>query len=140
MTDQAQRRAWNQQVIEEFRANAGVVGGDFAGTPLLLLTTRGARTGEPRISPLRSCQDGDRYYVFAANGGRPTHPGWYYNLLAHPEVTVEVGTECYPARAVIAEGAERERLWQAAAAEVPALNDFQAKVPHPIPIVVLERR
>ncbi|MFC1429568.1 nitroreductase/quinone reductase family protein [Streptacidiphilus sp. N1-3] len=140
--DQAQRLQWNQQIIEEFRANKGVVGGPFAGGTLLLLTTRGARTGEQRTMPLAALPAGEgQWAVFAANGGRPTRPGWYYNLLAHPtEVTVEIGTETFAAVAADAEGEQRAALWAAQLARLPALEEFQATAPGPIPVVVLTRQ
>ncbi|MFC1400109.1 MULTISPECIES: nitroreductase/quinone reductase family protein [Streptacidiphilus] len=144
MVDQAQRREWNQKVIEEFRANGGVVGGSFAGSDLLLLTTRGARSGEQRVSPLAAITadggEGRRWAVFAANGGRPTRPGWYYNLSADPVVTVEVGTETFQAVAEDATGAEREQLWAVMLERLPSLDDFQTTAPGPIPVVVLTRR
>jgi deazaflavin-dependent oxidoreductase (nitroreductase family) len=141
---QAQRREWNQKVIEEFRANEGVVGGSFQGNTLLLLTTRGARSGELRVSPLAAVSAdggaGRRWAVFAANGGRPTRPGWYYNLSADPVATVEVGTERFQAVAEDATGAERERLWAVMLERLPSLDDFQATAPGPIPVVVLTRQ
>ena len=138
--DQAQRLQWNEQIIEEFRANKGVVGGPFAGATLLLLTTRGARSGEWRTMPLAALPAGDgRWAVFAANGGRPNRPGWYHNLVADPAVTVEIGTERFPAVAADAAGEERERLWEAQLALLPALADFQATAPGPIPVVLLTR-
>src|SRR5689334_22435787 len=91
---------WNQGIISEFRANGGkMTGGPFAGSPLLLLTTTGARTGRKLTSPLLYNTDGDRILVFASKGGAPTHPDWYHNLLANPEVTVELGTEKFQAKA-----------------------------------------
>jgi F420H(2)-dependent quinone reductase len=81
---------WDHQIIEEFRANGGNVGGQFAGVPLLLLTTTGAKSGEPRTSPLAYLRDAGRIYIFAGNRGAPTNPAWYHNLVAHPDVTVEL--------------------------------------------------
>ena len=100
---------WNQKVIEEFRANGGKVGGMFEGMPLLLLHTIGAKSQQERINPVACMQDGDRYMVFASKGGAPTNPDWYYNLIAQPLVTVEVGTEKFQARATVAEEPERTR-------------------------------
>ena len=100
---------WNQSVIEEFRANAGMVGGPFEGAPLLLLITTGAKTGLERTSPVMYLPDGDRYVVFASKGGAPTNPDWFHNLVANPGATVEVGTERLQVTAAIAEGdASRE--------------------------------
>src|SRR2546423_15426987 len=92
---------WNSQVIEEFRANGGKVGGPFAGAPLLLLTTVGAKSGQSRITPLVYTTDGDRMVIVASKAGAPTNPDWYHNLVANPTVTVEVGNERFQARAAI---------------------------------------
>ena len=133
----SERLERNQRVIEEFRANAGVVQGDFAGVPLLLLTTRGARSGLPRTMPMTYLRDGDRFVVFAANGGRPQHPGWYHNLRAEPAATVEIGTETLPVTAALTEGDDRERLWQQQLRHTPYFADFQARAGRPIPVVAL---
>jgi deazaflavin-dependent oxidoreductase (nitroreductase family) len=136
----ADRRQLSGRVVEEFRANGGVVGGDFAGIPLLLLTTTGARTGQPRTWPLAYAADGDRLVVFAANGGRPTAPAWLHNLRAHPRATVEVGTETVEVTAsVVEDGAERRRLWELGAAAAPVLAALQARTDRPFPVVVLRR-
>ena len=92
---------FNRQLIEEFRANGGKVSGMFAGAPLLLLTTTGAKSGQPRVAPLAYTTDNGRLVVIASKGGAPTHPDWFHNVRANPEVTVEVGTETFPARATI---------------------------------------
>lgn len=131
---------YNQQVIAEFRANGGVVGGRFTGTPLLLLTTTGAKSGQPRISPLSYFMVGEQMVVFAAAAGAPHSPAWYHNLVAHPAVTLEVGTETFPAQAIIAEGQERERLVNHVTAQNPWVAEFQHKTTRVIPVVVLERR
>src|SRR5262245_3417902 len=102
---------YNRQVIEEFRAGRGKPGGRWEGRPLLLLTTTGARSGQPRTTPMMYIPDGDRLLVTASNIGAPTHPDWYRNLVAHPEVTVEIGTETFNATAVVAAGSERQHLW-----------------------------
>ena len=101
----------NQAVIDEFRANGGKVGGGFADTPLLLLHTRGSKSGEPRIHPLAYIADDDRVIICAPNGGRDQHPAWYYNVLANPRVTVEIGSAQLQMRAAIAEEPERARLY-----------------------------
>lgn len=137
MSERLQR---NQAVIDEFRAAGGVVGGDFAGVPLLLLTTTGARSGEPRTMPLTYRADGPRLVVFAANGGRPQHPGWYHNLRADPSARVEVGTDAYEVTAVDAEGAERERLWDLQVRDAPYFAGFQERAGRSIPVVVLTRK
>jgi deazaflavin-dependent oxidoreductase (nitroreductase family) len=129
----------NAPIIAEFRAHAGRVGGYFAGIDLLLLTTTGARSGRSYTHPLSYATDGGRYVVIAAAGGAPAHPGWYYNLIAHPDVTVEVGTEKFPAWADLAIGAERERLFRERAQALPALNDYQARTSREIPVFTIER-
>jgi deazaflavin-dependent oxidoreductase (nitroreductase family) len=129
----------NAPIIAEFRANGGRVGGYFADVNLLLLTSTGARSGQSYTHPLSYSRDGDRYIVIAANGGAPAHPGWYYNLIAHPDATVEVGTEKFPAWADLVIGAERERLFRERAEAMPALTEYQAKTSREIPVLALER-
>ncbi|MDF3043513.1 MAG: nitroreductase family deazaflavin-dependent oxidoreductase [Thermomicrobiales bacterium] len=130
---------FNRKLIEEYRANGGKVSGMFAGAPLLLLTTTGARSGQPRVAPLAYTTDNDRLVVIASKGGAPTHPDWYHNLRANPEVTVEVGTESFPARATVVEGAERQRLFDQMAAQMPNFAEYQRNTTRRIPVVVLER-
>jgi len=139
MTNTEERLGWNQQIIEEFRANEGKVGGSFASLPLTLLTTIGAKTGQARTSPLAYLPDGDRIVVFASNGGRDTHPLWYRNVLANPAVTVEVGAETYPARAVEVTGTERDELYARQVAVVPGFGDYAKTAGRVIPVVALER-
>jgi deazaflavin-dependent oxidoreductase (nitroreductase family) len=129
----------NAPIIAEFRAHAGRVGGYFAGIDLLLLTSTGARSQRSYTHPLSYATDGGRYVVIAADGGAPTHPGWYYNLIAHPDVTVEVGTEKFPAWADLAIGAERDRLFRERAQAIPALNDYAARTSREIPVFTIER-
>jgi deazaflavin-dependent oxidoreductase (nitroreductase family) len=137
MTD---RNDYNRQVIEEFRANGGKVSGEWEHTPLLLLTTTGAKSGARRITPMGYLPDGDRLIVLASNGGAPARPDWYHNLLAHPEVTVEVGTETFDAIAVVTDDSERNRLWTKAVELYPHLAEYQAKTTHQIPVIALSRR
>src|SRR4051812_16147165 len=103
--------SWNENIINEFRENDGKVGGNFLGAPLLLLTTKGAKTGKETTSPLMYNTDGGRLLVFASKGGAPTNPAWYHNVMANPEVTVEVGTETFQAQAVVVTGEERDKLY-----------------------------
>lgn len=131
--------AFNEGVVEGFRANSGVVPGRWAKQPLLLLTTIGARSGQPRTTPLMYSTDGDRYVVIASKGGEPTHPDWYRNLVANPDVTLEVGGETFPARAEVAEGAERRRLFDQQAALMPFFAEYERKTPREIPVVVFTR-
>ena len=130
---------FNRKLIEEFRANGGKVGGMFAGAPLLLLTTTGARSGQPRVAPLAYTTDNGRVVVIASKGGAPTHPDWFHNLRANPEVTVELGTETFPARATIPAGAERQRLFEQMAAQMPNFAEYQRNTTRQLPVVVLER-
>jgi len=130
---------FNPGVIEEFRANGGKVGGPFAGRDLLMLTTIGAKSGQQRTSPLLSFTDDDRLYVIASQAGAPNHPGWYHNLLANPEATVEIGGERYPIRAGAAESAERDRLFAAAVAQDERIGESQRKTTRTIPVVFLDR-
>ncbi|MDQ6602538.1 MAG: nitroreductase family deazaflavin-dependent oxidoreductase [Chloroflexota bacterium] len=130
---------FNQQVIAEFRANEGKVGGPFAGSPMVLLTTTGAKSGKERTSPLVYTTDGDRIIIIASKAGAPTSPDWYYNLVANPTVTVEIGTERFQARATVAEGAERDRLFDQQATQMPGFAEYQKKTTRQIPVVVLER-
>lgn len=131
-------RAFNENLIEEFRANGGKVGGMFAGAPLMLLTTTGAKSGKPRVAPLVYTRDGDDYVIIASKGGAPTHPDWYHNILANPAVTVEIGSESFPARATVAE-ADRDRLFDQQAAQMPNFAEYQRNTMRRIPVVVLER-
>lgn len=137
MTEQ---QAFNRQLIEEFRASRENGDGKFAGRQLLLLTTRGARTGRPHTAPMMCVPDGDRVLVIASNAGATSHPDWYRNAVAHPAVTVEVGTETYEATAVVLEGAERQRKWDEIVAAHAFFGDYQAKVTRTIPVIALVRR
>jgi deazaflavin-dependent oxidoreductase (nitroreductase family) len=131
---------YNRHLIEEFRANGGKVSGQFEHTPLLLLTTIGAKSGQCRTTPLGYMPEGDRLLVIASSGGAPTHPDWYHNLVAHPQVTVEVGTETFDAIAVVAEDEERDRLWTKGVALYPSLAEHQAKTTRQIPVIALSRQ
>ncbi len=131
---------FNSRIIEEFRANGGETFGPFKGRNLLLLTTTGAKSGEQRTTPLVYSRDGDRLVIIASMGGAPKHPAWFHNITANPEVTLEVGTEKFSARASVAEGAERDRLYAQQAAEMPAFNEYQEKTTRRIPVVVLQRQ
>jgi deazaflavin-dependent oxidoreductase (nitroreductase family) len=135
----ADRQDRNTKIIEEFRTNEGRVGGPFQGAPLLLLHTRGARSGEERINPMMYLPDGDRLAVFASKGGSPTNPDWYHNIRANPDTEVEVGTERFPARARVAEGEERDRLYAEQSRRYPQFAKYQEGTDRTIPVVVLER-
>ncbi len=130
----------NAQIIAEFRANGGRVGGRFEGATLLLLHTTGARSGKERVNPLVCMANGDRLLVFASKAGAPTHPDWYHNLVAHPRVTVEVGAETYEATASTLEGEERDRIYAIQAERSPIFAEYQQKAgDRAIPIVALDR-
>ncbi len=139
MADPNPMLEFNKQVIAEFRANEGKVGGAFAGAAMVLLTMKGAKSGEERTIPLVYSRDGDNVVIIASMGGAPKHPAWFLNLKANPEVTVEVGTEKFRARAVVPEGAERDRLFNQQAAIMPNFAEYQQKTTRVIPAVVLER-
>jgi deazaflavin-dependent oxidoreductase (nitroreductase family) len=131
---------FNRRVIEEFRANAGVVGGGFAGAPVVLLTTTGAKSGRERVNPVVALPGDDgMLYVFASKGGAPTNPDWYHNLLAHPEVLVELGADRVRATATPVTGEERERIYAEQASRFPAFADYQRKTERVIPVVALRR-
>lgn len=139
MSDTYDMRSYNSALIAEFRSNGGKLSGRLANSHILLLTTTGAKSGIERITPLGYGKHGDTYVVVAANAGAPRHPDWYYNLLANPDVTVEVGDERFAARATSAEGAERDRLVANAASIVPWFAAQQEKTSRQIPFVVLKR-
>lgn len=128
---------FNAQIIEEFRANEGRVGGMFEGSTLLLLHHVGARTGTNRINPLVYDRDGDRYVIFASKAGAPTNPDWYHNLKANPNVTIEVGTDTIGVVATEAAAEERDRLFRAQAERSPNFAEYQAKTDRAIPVMVL---
>lgn len=130
----------NQAIIEEFRANDGKVGGYFVNTPLLLLHNIGAKSGEPRINPTAYMMDGERYVIIASNAGRDTHPGWYFNVKANPDVTVEVGTEKFEARASIAEEPVRTQLYDRMAEINPGFAKYKLKTKRVIPVVILTQK
>ena len=131
---------WNDQVITEFRANEGKVGGPFKGAPLLLLTTTGAKSGKQYTAPLMYLPDGDRMFIFASKGGAPTNPDWYHNLVAHPQATVEVGTETFNVKATEVTGEARERIYATQAKSFSGFADYQAKTTRKIPVIALERK
>jgi deazaflavin-dependent oxidoreductase (nitroreductase family) len=130
---------FNRQLIGEFRANEGKVGGMFAGAPMLLLTTTGAKSGQAHIVPLVYTLDDGRMVVMGSKGGASTHPDWYHNVRANPDVTVEVGAESFPARTTVTEGEERQRLFDQMAAQMPGFAEYQRNTTRQIPVVVIER-
>ena len=136
----AEEKSFNEKLIDEFRANGGKVGGVFAGRPMMLLTTTGKKSGEPRVAPLVYSTDGDDVVVIASKGGAPTNPDWYYNLLTNSTVTAEVGTETYQAEALVVSGEERQRLYDAQATEMPMFAEYQKNTEREIPVIVLKRQ
>ena len=139
MTDD-QVLGFNAGIIEEFRANEGKCGGMFEGNPMLLMTMTGAKSGRQLTSPLTYHPDGDDYIVMASAGGDPKHPAWYFNLVANPDVVLEVGTERFDATAVQTEGAERTRVFEAMSEAMPRFGEYQAGVQREIPIFKLVRK
>ncbi|MEP6694163.1 MAG: nitroreductase family deazaflavin-dependent oxidoreductase [Chloroflexota bacterium] len=130
---------WNKKTIDDFHAKGGKGVGPF-GDKLLLLTTKGAKSGEVRTTPLVYHRDGDRYVIAASKGGAPSHPSWYHNLVKHPDAEIEVGTEKFNVRAKsLAKGPERDRLYKAHGDNFAAFRDYPSKTTRVIPIVVLER-
>ncbi|MET8828646.1 nitroreductase/quinone reductase family protein [Streptomyces sp. NPDC004610] len=143
-TSQSSPAALNQQVIAEFRARSGRVGGMFEGAPLLLLTTTGARSGRLHTTPAVYARDGDRLLVFASNAGAPRHPAWYHNLLADPRVSYEIGTgdgrvTRFAATAEPLRGPARERAYEEQCARDPAFTAYRAATTREIPVIVLHR-
>lgn len=131
--------SWNDQVIEEFRSNEGRVGGRFEGGTVLLLHTEGARTGRKRIIPLVTVRDGDRFLVAASKGGADSHPDWYFNVKANPNVTFEVGSATVAGRATIIDsGPERDAVYAKLGAKYPFFPEYEIKTDRTIPVIVLE--
>lgn len=133
------RPNWNEATIEEFRANQGKVGGAFAGKTLLLLHTVGAKSGQERVNPVACVTDGDRLVIIASKGGAPTHPDWYYNLMANPLVTVEVGTDQFQARAAVVPEPERTRLYNKMVEMMPGFDEYRRRTTRVIPVIALTR-
>ena len=131
---------FNRSLIDEFRANGGKVGGPMAGAPLLLLTTKGAKSGQTRVNPLAYLKDGDRYVIIASYAGSPNNPPWYHNLRANPRVTVELGTERFDADAKVVDEPDRTRLYRSMASRMPAFDEYQKKTTRKIPVIALTRR
>src|SRR5579885_2349229 len=131
---------WNKHVIDEFHANGGKVGGPFEGAPILLLTTAGAKSGKKSTTPLMYLPDGDRMFIFASKGGSPTNPDWYHNLVAHPNATVEVGTDKFDVTATVVTGEERDRIYAEQSKRYPNFAEYQEKTTRRIPVVELKRK
>jgi deazaflavin-dependent oxidoreductase (nitroreductase family) len=130
-------KGFNAKNIAEFRAHHGKVGGQFEGAPLLILHSVGAKSGEPRENIMMYLADGDRYLVFASNAGRDSHPAWYFNVTAHPDVRIEVGDDALDARAVELTGAERDAKYAEQAEAYPGFADYEKRTDRIIPVVAL---
>ena len=129
----------NNGIIEEFRANEGAVGGVFAGKPLLLLHHTGAKTGIKRLSPLMYQQVGDSFAIFASKGGAEHNPDWFYNLKAHPDVSIEVGSRRIDVQARVAKGEEQDTIWERQKKDYPQFAGYEQKTSRPqIPVIVLD--
>lgn len=137
-----ERGDFNTKIIDEFRGNAGKVGGPFQGAPILLLHHTGARSGRERVNPLAYQPVGRDFAIFASKGGAPSHPDWYYNLLAHPEAKVEVGTDTVAVTAREVRGDERSEIWERQKTLMPGFADYELKTEgiREIPVILLERR
>jgi deazaflavin-dependent oxidoreductase (nitroreductase family) len=132
--------AFNRQIVEEFRANAGHVSGGLADMPLILVHHIGAKSGIERVTPLAYTAEQDgRYLIYASNGGSPDHPSWYYNVKANPSIEVETGTETFTVRAEELHGSARAERWSKLAAASPGLANAQASTAREIPLLVLTR-
>src|SRR5579859_7269184 len=130
---------FNQQIISEFRANEGKVGGGFNGAPMVLLTTTGAKSGKRYTTPLVYLAEGDRMFIFASFAGAPTNPAWFHNILANPRVSIEVGPDRYEADAIVLTGDERDRVFAAQVKAMPGFAGYQAKTSRVIPVVELRK-
>ena len=128
---------FNAKNIAEFRANHGRVGGQFEGAPMLILQTVGAKSGQPRTNIMTYLEDGDRYLIFASNAGADTHPAWYHNVAANPEVRIEVGDDAFDAVATAFDGAERDEKYAEQVRRYPGFGEYQEKTSRTIPVVAL---
>jgi deazaflavin-dependent oxidoreductase (nitroreductase family) len=131
---------FNRKLIEEFRANGGKLSGGFGQVPMLLLTTTGRKSGRKHTTPLAYQPDGDQIYVFGSFAGGPKNPAWYHNLVADPEVTIEVGPETFEGTAVVLEGDERNRIFERQKKDIPNFAEYEQKTTRTIPVVRLDRR
>jgi deazaflavin-dependent oxidoreductase (nitroreductase family) len=129
---------FNTQIIDEFRTRGGELGGNFAGAPMLLLHSTGAKSGKERVNPMMYQAVDGHYAVFASKAGAPTNPDWFHNLVAHPDATVEIGTATLAVRARVASGDERTRVWETQKERYPGFADYETKTDREIPVVILE--
>jgi deazaflavin-dependent oxidoreductase (nitroreductase family) len=138
MVEASKMSDWNAKVIREFRENDGVVGGPFEGMTLLLLHTTGAKTGKERLNPLATMEENDHYVIIASKGGAPDNPDWYHNLVANPQVTVEVGTQTFKANAEVTQEPERSQLYSKMAEIYPGFKEYEQKTVRVIPVIKLK--
>ncbi len=132
---------FNRQVIDEFRANEGKVGGNFDGAPMILVHHTGAKSGTERVTPLVYQADGDDWVIFASKGGAPSHPAWYHNLVANPDTTIEVGADTIDVTTTVAAGDERTRLWERQKELMPQFAEYETSAgDREIPVLVFSRR
>jgi deazaflavin-dependent oxidoreductase (nitroreductase family) len=132
---------FNQTIIDEFRANHGKVGGPFDGSPVVIITTKGAKSGQPRVNPLVGLPEDDgTIYIFASKGGAPTNPDWYHNLVANPEVQVEIGDDKYTATATEITGTARDEIFDRQKVIMPGFAEYEAGTSRVIPVVALTRK
>jgi deazaflavin-dependent oxidoreductase (nitroreductase family) len=132
---------FNQTIIDEFRANGGKVGGGFAGMPMVIIHTKGAKSGQPRENPLAALvEDDGTLYIFASKGGAPTNPDWYHNIVANPEVQVEFGDDTFTADATVLTGAKRTEIYDRQKTLVPGFADYETNTTRVIPVVALTRK
>ncbi len=132
---------FNQQVIDEFRANDGKVGGMFEGMPMLILHNTGRKSGQERLNPLAYQQLENGWAIFASKAGAPTHPDWYHNVVANPDATIEIGADTVEVTASVAEGAERDEIWEKQKSNVPTFAEYEEKADgRVIPVVILTRK
>lgn len=137
----SEQNDWNKRVIDEFRANSGKVGGNFEGSDLLLLHTKGAKSGLPRINPLMTKDLGDgRYVIVASKAGAPKHPDWYFNIKANPNVHIEVGSDAFDAKATILDEPERTNIYEQMEASYAFFTEYRQKAGRVIPVITVERR
>ena len=129
---------WNSKIIEEFRASDGKIGGPFEGAPMLLLHSTGAKSGQERVNPMMYQQVGNAWAVFASKAGAPTNPDWFHNLVAHPEATIEIGSETIAVRARVAADDERGPIWETQKERYPGFADYETKTTRQIPVLILE--
>jgi deazaflavin-dependent oxidoreductase (nitroreductase family) len=131
---------FNRRNIEEFRANHGRLGGNFEGAPVLLLHSKGARSGDERVNPMMYMADGERYLMFASAVGADRNPAWYHNLLTHPDARIEVGDDVIEVHAVELKGAERDQTYAVQASRYPGFADYERKTTRTIPVLALVPR